>query len=248
MAWYDEYFKENYFLLEEPSDLDTIVHINFIKSFLDQLPPEAGILDLASGSGRLSFAMSRLNFHVTGLEYIDELVEHAKNKAREYGLDTKFVKADMKDIPFEGTFDFVLNFGHSFGYFIDDRENAAVLAQMFKSLKPGGSCLVDLANKESLVHGFEAFQRRWVQKDKKFILFRREFDPLTGRLNTHVHLMGENLLPQEYLTSVRYYTYPELKRMLLDAGFTILQVFGGYDKAPYVLGSPRMIVLAQKPE
>jgi hypothetical protein len=60
--------------------------------------------------------------------------------------------------------------------------------------------------------------------------------------------MGENMLYHEYSTSVRYYTYPELKRMILDAGFTIVQIFGGYDKAPYVLGSPRMIVLARKPE
>ncbi len=38
-----------------------------------------------------------------------------------------------------------------------------------------------------------------------------------------------------------------MKRILLDAGFRINEVYGSFEKTPYVLGCQRMIILAEKP-
>jgi hypothetical protein len=39
----------------------------------------------------------------------------------------------------------------SFGYFEDEREDVAVLRNLFASLKPGGVCLIDVSGKETLL-------------------------------------------------------------------------------------------------
>ncbi len=245
MAWFDDYFDDNYFDLEEPDDGETVVHVMFLKSFLTY-PPGSEILDLACGAGRLSYVMTRLNYKVTGLEYNNALVHYCRTKAKKENLDTEFSKGDMRKIPFENKFDFVLNFNHSFGYF-DDAENIDVIREVNKALKSGGRFLIDLANKESMLRGFDTQIRKWFKINKKFYLLRREFDVLTDRFDTFLHVVGDEMEKRDYVASIRYYSYPEMKRILLDAGFRILQVYGSYDKKPYVLGCQRMIILAEKP-
>jgi len=245
MAWFDEYFDDNYFELEEPDDAETVLHLMCVKSFL-KCPPGSEILDLACGAGRLSYAMTRLNYRVTGLEYNNALTYYCRTKAKKENLDIDFIKGDMRNIPFESRFDFVLNFNHSFGYF-DDAENAGVIKEVFKALKSGGRFLIDLANKESMLREFEVQLRKWFKIKDKFYLFRREFDVLTDRFDTYIHVVGDTEEKRDYVASIRYYSYPEMKRLLLDTGFKILEVYGSYEKKPYVLGCQRMIILAEKP-
>jgi SAM-dependent methyltransferase len=245
MAWFDEYFDDNYFDLEEPDDAETLYHILFVKSFLN-FPPGSEILDLACGAGRMSYAMTRLNYKVTGLEYNDALLYFCRTKAKKENLDIEFIKGDMRKIPFEDRFDFILNFNHSFGYF-HDAENIDVIREVYKSLKKGGRFLIDLASKESLLMGFDKQLRRWFRREDKYYLMRREFDVLTDRFDTYLHVIGDKVEKRDYVASIRYYSYPELKRIMLDEGFAILEVYGNYDKTPYVLGCRRMIILAEKP-
>jgi SAM-dependent methyltransferase len=245
MAWFDDYFDDNYFELEEPDDEETIFHVIFLKSFLT-CPPGAEILDLACGAGRLSYPMARLNYKVTGLEYNNALMHYCRTKAKKENLDAEFIKGDMRKIPFENKFDFVLSFNHSFGYF-DDPENIDVIRGVYKALKSGGRFLIDLANKESMLRGFDSQLRKWFRRQDKYYLLRREFDVLTDRFDTYLHVVGDNIEKRDYIASIRYYSYPEMKGILLDAGFRILQVYGSYDKKPYVLGCQRMVILAEKP-
>jgi 2-polyprenyl-3-methyl-5-hydroxy-6-metoxy-1,4-benzoquinol methylase len=248
MAWYEDYFDEYYNLLEEPKQKETLSHFTFIQSFLSQIPPKGKVLDLACGSGRLSLIMSRLKFEVTALDLKEDLFHQAEQKAIQEGLKINFMQGDMRDIPFEQKFDFVLNFNHSFGYFSDERDNFKTLKEIYKCLKSGGKLLMDLSNFTSLIRDFEKLNRIWSNHDQQFVLLHRTFDPLTGRLDTKIKIINEKLkeFPENYVTSVRYYSYPELKYMLLDAGFKIEQVFGNYDGKPYVMESPRMIIYAEK--
>jgi len=245
MAWFDEYFDDNYFELEEPDDTETLYHIIFVKSFLDY-PPGSEIMDLACGAGRLSYAMTRLNYKVTGLEYNEGLVYYCRTRAKKENLDTEFVKGDMRKIPYENKFDFVLNFNHSFGYF-SDSENVDVIREVYKALKGGGRFLIDLASKESLLMGFDRQVRKWFRIKDRYYLLRREFDVLTDRFDTFLHVVGDEIEKRDYVASIRYYSYPEMKRILLDAGFRINEVYGSYDRKPYILGCRRMIILAEKP-
>ncbi|GMU54078.1 MAG: methyltransferase [Candidatus Xenobia bacterium] len=245
MAWYDEdYFEEDYFLLEEPTDLETIAHVAFLRSFLEEGALE--VLDLACGSGRLSLALARLAHRVTGLDASPRMIERLGAEATRVGQSVETVCQDMRTLAFQARFDLVLSFAHSFGYFRDE-ENLAVLRGVQRSLKSGGRFLLDLANRESLLHDFDRHARRWIVKKGNYIMFRREMDPLTGRLDSYVTLLREGGLAREHTTSVRYYAYPELKLMLQQAGLGILEVYGSYERTPYSFSSPRMVVLAERP-
>ena len=47
-------------------------------------------------------------------------------------------------------------------------------------------------------------------------------------------------------TSVRLYSFLEIKKYLKEAGFKVLKVYGDYKGNKFSVSSPRMIILAKK--
>lgn len=244
MAWHDDYFEDDYLLLEEPTDVETLGHIAFLRSVL---PGRAGarVLDLASGSGRLSLAMARLGYAVTAVDVKESMLRHGREAATRAGLTVEFLRQDMRGLDYEAEFDFVLSFLHSFGYFRDE-ENLEVLSAIGRALKPGGRMLLDLANRDTLLRELDKHVRRWLYRSDHYLLFRRDLDPLTGRLDSKITVVPEAGLARRHTSSVRYYTYPEIKTMLRQAGMKVVEVYGGYDRTPCSWGSPRTLVLAER--
>ena len=49
----------------------------------------------------------------------------------------------------------IVNLFTSFGYFDDERDNARVLANIFDSVKPGGTFVIDVAGKDIVARIFQ---------------------------------------------------------------------------------------------
>lgn len=193
----------------------------------------------------MSLLLSKSGFDVTALELNDDILREAKRRAEKEDIKLTFVKDDMRNIRFEDEFDMVILWSHSFGYF-NDQENHELLISIRKALKNKGRFLLDLSNRESIIHDYDMVQKSWIKKENEFLIFNRVMDPLTGRLDSKIFVTGDNICFREYVTSVRYYSYTEIKKELIRAGFKIHQVYGDYSLKPYTLGSSRMIIYAEK--
>ena len=100
------------------------------------LTPEMNVLELACGSGQLSFRLSRLVRDWEATDFSPKMIAQAKLKPRGAGLH--FSVQDATSLPYaDETFDAVLiaNALH-----IMPRPEKA-LAEIYRVLKPGGSCL-----------------------------------------------------------------------------------------------------------
>jgi SAM-dependent methyltransferase len=78
--------------------------------------PGARVLDVACGTGNAAIPAARAGGVVTGLDITPELLEGARRKAAEAGVDVEWVEGDAEDLPFaDDAFDRVLStFGHMF--------------------------------------------------------------------------------------------------------------------------------------
>lgn len=94
------------------------------------------VLDVATGSGNAAIAAARLGCAVTGCDYVPELLERGRERARAERLEIDFVVGDAEELPFgEEAFDAVISI---YGAMFAPRQEQ-VAAEMIRVSRPGGA-------------------------------------------------------------------------------------------------------------
>jgi SAM-dependent methyltransferase len=84
----------------------TDIHERVMQSLRPQ--PDERFLDLACGTGAVAELAAASGANVTGLDLAPTLIETARQRARERGLEIEYVVGDAEQLPFEdGSFDVV---------------------------------------------------------------------------------------------------------------------------------------------
>ena len=236
-ATFDEDYA--YFAEAELTEQRTAQEVETIWRILD-LTEGAAILDLGCGPGRIATALARKGARVTGLDRSERLLAQAREIAADLHVDYR--AGDMRDLPRDAWFDAVLLWNTSFGYF-DERDNARVLAEAFKVLKPGGRLLVDQAHRAALL-GRPLPATDLIRRGPDFALNILDFDPVTERLEMErILVRGGRVRHLPY--SVRLYGAPEFAEMLRQAGFSSSRPLD-YTGGPLSRQSPALLMLARK--
>jgi SAM-dependent methyltransferase len=178
MAWYEEFFGEDYmrFHLRGGEWLEdrTGTQCDFVVSALE-LQPGARLLDLCCGQGRHAVEFAKRGFRVTGLDLSEYLLRLARERAEQTGVEVEFVRGDMRDLPWENEFDAVANLFTSFGYLETDEEDRRVLAAVRKALRPGGLLLVDHHNRERTTSWLGNGRKDWWEGDGHIVLDQEDW-------------------------------------------------------------------------
>jgi SAM-dependent methyltransferase len=96
----------------------------------------AELLDVATGSGNAAIAAARAGAKVTGLDLTPQLLEVARRRAADAGLDISFVEGDAEQLPFgSDSFDLVTS---CFGVIFAPRHEQAV-AELVRVARPGAT-------------------------------------------------------------------------------------------------------------
>jgi ubiquinone/menaquinone biosynthesis C-methylase UbiE len=99
------------------------------------------VLDVATGSGNTAISAARRFCDTTGIDYVPELIEHARKRAEVEGVEITFDVGDAEDLPYpDASFDVVLS---TLGVmFAPDQEKVA--KELLRVCRPGGK--IGLAN------------------------------------------------------------------------------------------------------
>jgi SAM-dependent methyltransferase len=98
--------------------------------------PGQELLDVATGSGNVAIAAARRGASVTGLDLTPKLLEAARTRAADAGLQVRFIEGDAEELPFEdAAFDSVTS---CFGVMFAPRHERAA-AELVRVARPGAS-------------------------------------------------------------------------------------------------------------
>lgn len=224
--------------LESEADAET--EVGWILGYVR--PPAGGrVLDAPCGFGRHSLALARRGFDVTGVDLSETELGRAKERAQAAGLPLQLLKQDMRDMEFSGEFDLALNLFSSIGFFTDD-EDRLLLDRFCTGLKPGGAFVLDTRNRDFVIH--DVTPEETVRLPEGTVRVKNRFDVRTSRIQQDWWLEDqERLLGQ---TEIRLYSAHELLRMLRPERWSQVELFGGLDGRPFVLESPRIVLVATK--
>ncbi len=199
------------------------------------------ILDLACGFGRHANRLAALGHTVTGIDWMPGFLDIARYDAAALGVQVDYQQGDMRQLDRVEEFDRVLLLFTSFGYFEDD-ENARVLANAARALKPGSLLGLDIPNRDALANDPPASYV--TEKNGDLVIDRLAFDSLTGRLHNRRMLIrhGER---KDKPFSIRLYHAQEIRDLLHSVGLEVYKLLDG-EGQPLSTGSKRLIVIARK--
>ena len=238
MAWYQDWFGDEYLELYAHRDAgEAERHVDFVEQALPGPSPRA-VLDLACGAGRHTAALRQRGHRAVGIDLSLSLL-------RLRG-ELPLTRGDMRSLPYATeSFDWVLNFFTSFGYFEAERENFRVLEEVTRVLAPGGRCIIDLMNPVRTLR--ELKERESSQIGGRHVEIERWYDSTTRRVNKKIRLTQADGRQRTYLESVRAYSCDEVTIGMRWAGLEVIANYGNFSLDKYDDESERLILVARKP-
>jgi len=238
--WFRDWFGDAYLELYPHRDEDEAAA--GVSLFTDQTELAHGsrVLDLACGAGRHLERLRARGLEATGIDLSAALLREATGRP---GVPGALVRADMRALPFgDEVFAGLVNFFTSFGYFLTAQEDAGVLREVRRVLRPGAPFLMDYMNAPWVIdrlepetvgeiNGQRVRQTRWVEDDQVFKRIEIE--------------RGDGEAAEVFHERVRLYPPDALDELLRDHGLVPGPRFGGYSMQPFTPDSPRLIVLGE---
>jgi SAM-dependent methyltransferase len=209
------------------------------------LPEGARILDLCCGDGRHSVPLHRRGYRVCGLDGAPLMLQRARDRAGRVlgeGLGPSWVCADARQAPLRrGAFDAVICLFNSLALGYDDDNARGFLRESRSALGQGGQLIVELTHRDQhareQVPGGEVVHE---EVDGKSVQTKVWFDPIEG-LQHAVFSWEEKGARREKWLVYRMYTATDVVRMMREAGFSRVEVYGDYDGRAFRSDSPLLV-------
>ena len=160
-------------------------------------PTPGKLLDLGCGTGRLCLHFAKKGYDCVGVDLSEEMLVKARQVA--CGFAIQYLQAnlvDLTELP-DASFDYAACLFSTLGMVHGNENRAKVIANAFRSLKPGGRFVLHVHNRYFRGLGW----RNW------------------GR--------GDITMPQSYggaPLTLHHFTGREAVRMLIEAGFEVKDV------------------------
>ncbi|HLJ45282.1 MAG TPA: class I SAM-dependent methyltransferase [Bryobacteraceae bacterium] len=203
----------------------------------------ARVLDVPCGNGRHSLALAKRGFQTTGVDLSAEFIEEARARAAVETTQAHFACTDMRTLSQGEPFDGAYCFGNSFAYF-DHEGNRAFLESVAQSLKPRARFILETGlAAESILPNF--VERSWMDVRDLLFLSSRRYNASESCIDLEYTFIRDGI---REMRPARYwvYTVAEIRRLLQDVGLETLSLYGALDKTAYRLGSPRLLLVAQR--
>lgn len=237
--WYRKWFGEEYLALYPHRDAEEARQaVDLVSRVLGHI--DGPVLDLACGAGRHMREFARRGIAAVGLDLSITLLREGKTADGALML----AQGDMRYLPFaDGSFDVVVNFFTSFGYFAQPEEDEGVLNEIRRVLRPGGRFMLDFLNAERVRRNLVSADTRYV--DGRLVRQTRRLED-DGKVVVKEIRMSESAddeRPTTFYERVRLYSPEELTTMLRAARLEPTTTFGDYSGAPVCADCPRYILL-----
>ena len=203
------------------------------------------VLDLACGPGRYAIPLAKAGFVVTGVDRTRFLLDKARDRATRGGANVEWLEQDMRDFVRPSAFDLAINVFTSFGYFDGAAENRRVLENIYASLKPGGTFVLELLGKEILAARYQPTRSESLP-DGTVLAHRTTLIDDWSRIDDEWILL-EGSRASRFRIRHWIYSGREIRELMASVGFADVSLHGSFDGTPYDSQAQRLIAVAKKP-
>lgn len=246
--WYEELFSnyaQNYD--NEPYTKGTIQEVDFLESEIE-FNKQIKIIDIGCGTGRHSIELAKRGYKVTGIDLSENMLNRAKEKAKDVNVEVQFIQADARNFHFDEKFDLALILCEGgFSLMETDEMNFAILKNATSCVAPGGKLIFNCLNALfPLFHSVKEFMNL-----ENTTYYDGSFDLMQFRDFSINKISDDDGRMMELKCNERYYVPSEIRFMLTLLGFSKIEIWGcnvGEFQRDLKLNTDhfQMLVIAQK--
>lgn len=211
--------------------------------------PLSRVLDVACGNGMHAMMLARMGASVTGADISRAMLDQARRRAVDTGLDVRWIHAPMQDIAerVEGPFDAILCLGNSLPHLLDGRELTRALAGFGGLLAPKGVVVLQLLNYARVLARQERIVGVTRQGDTEYVRFYDFLEDLV-RFNVLKLTWSANGCRHDLACALlRPYTRDQIAAACRAAGLGRVDCYGGADFADFdERNSDALMVIARQ--
>lgn len=251
----------------------------FVADYYDYLPIVAGrkdvefylaaarsygdpVLELGCGTGRITLALAKAGYRVTGLDLSERMLARCEEKRAALSTEARermhLVRADMTAFHLGEKARLIIVPFRPFQHLLETQQQLDCLERVRRHLAPGGKLIVDffqtdprrmhdpVFHQESdAVPEFTLPDGRRVKMRDRVVAFHRAEQRNDVEMTyyvTHPDGRRERLV---FAFTVRYFFRYEVEHLLARCGFRVAALYGDFDRAPLADTSPEMIFVAE---
>ncbi|MDI3317954.1 MAG: class I SAM-dependent methyltransferase [Bacillota bacterium] len=234
--------------------------IEYVEAILERFEHEpASVADLACGTGNTTLPWARRGLRVYGVDRSPEMLDEARRKAAEEGLEVGWLEADLRDFLLPEPVELETCLYDSLNYLTEADDLEAAFRAAYRNLQPGGLLVIDMNTEYKLLHVEpETYYYRsgeGPEKPEEEWHLIWEHGTNAAEQLWEVRLTG--FLPKpghpgcyerwEEVHRERGYPAAEVERLLRRAGFRVLAAYDAYTFDPPVPVSDRIFWVARRP-
>lgn len=220
------------------------------KHFTRRGLPGRTVLDLACGTGSLTWELARRGYEMIGVDRSPEMLAQAAEKdGTGIPIQPMFLCQSMEQLDLYGTIDACVCCLDSVNYVTDPQKLRRAFQRVHLFLMPGGLFLFDVNTPEKLM-GLDG-QVFLDETEDSYCVWRAEYSKRSHLCSYFMDIF--RLDPDsgqwdrgEELHQERAYTTEELTEFLRQAGFRQIQVYGNLKLRPPRSGEERVFFVARK--
>ena len=218
--------------------------------FAKEKRPVHTVLDLACGTGTMTFLLADRGYELIGVDFSPEMLAVAAEKTVAEGrIPPIFLCQSMEDLDLYGTVDACVCLLDSLNHITDKNALKRALHRVWLFLEPGGLFVFDVHTPEHLASlDGEMFLD---ETEDAYCVWRTEYD---RRRKVCTYAMdvfrqeGDLWRREEEVHEERAYTTEELTELLRGAGFLDIRQYGDKKLRKPKAGEDRVFFTARKPE
>ena len=204
------------------------------------------IVDLACGTGNISFELHRLNYEVTGVDLSDDMLRVAEAKGGNTGIE--FVQRDLCQLAGLGPFDAAVCMYDSFNYLLETEDLDEALTSVETIVRPEGLFIFDICTEHNSLRYFRDMRDR--EEGPGFAYERHStYDAETRLQRNHfvIHFDTQDEVLEETHIQ-RIYPVSTVIERVEASSFELLDLYDGFtfnrgteisDRIHFVLRAPK---------
>jgi ubiquinone/menaquinone biosynthesis C-methylase UbiE len=229
--WIREYFERGYaqrWGLLAPSDRVRLEAAGLWT--LLQLSQTSRIIDIGCGHGTHALALAERRAEVIGLDFAVALLNRARQLAEELRVEVRWIRGDMRRLPFRSGCADAAIVMDAFGFFDTEAEHEAVLREAARVVTIGGRLAMKVVNGALVLDDFRETAHE--ERDGVVVLVSNTLAVDPPRMTQRINVSGSRGRG-EYERRQRLYRVDEVRSALEHAGFSVVGVFAHPNGTPF---------------